>query len=59
MVLPCFVGNQFAALQQVGDDIAELAHDQWLVVHDNERHEPRVRKTVEQIAELIRQEIIR
>ena len=54
MVLPCFVGNLEPELTQSGLAIASLSHDQWLVVHGEDRNHPPVRHTVDLIAKLIR-----
>ncbi len=53
-VLPCFVGDQQPSLQRVGGIITPLTHDQWLVVHGEERHQPPVRRTVDRLTKLIR-----
>ena len=53
VVLPCFVGDCDQMLARTGPIIPELSHDQWLVVHDEERNQPLVRQTVDLIAELI------
>ncbi len=53
VVLPCFVGDQEAGLVRSGSPIAALAHDQWLVVHGEDRHQPAVRRTVDLMATLI------
>lgn len=53
VVLPCFVGDQETGLIRSGSIIAALSHDQWLVVHGEERHQPPVRRTVDAMAKLI------
>lgn len=53
VVLPCFVGAQEPELIQTGPIITPLSHDQWLVVHGEERNQPSVRCTVNLIAKLI------
>lgn len=53
VVLPCFVGDQEPKLIRSGPIIAALSHDQWLVVHGEERNQPQVRRTVDLIAKLI------
>lgn len=53
VVLPCFVGDSNDALVRSGEVIEELSHEQWLVVHGEERHLPGVRETVDMIARLI------
>lgn len=52
-VLPCFVGDTEPNLIRTGPIIPELSHDQWLVVHGEERNQPSVRQTVDLIAKLI------
>lgn len=49
-LLPCFVGDGRAALHRVGDVVADLTHDQWLVTHDDDRHLPEVRRALDRIA---------
>ncbi len=53
VVLPCFVGGQEPALVRSGPIIPTLSHDQWLVVHGEDRNQPAVRRTVDRIAKLI------
>ena len=51
-VLPCFVGDRHPDLIRTGPIIKSLSHDQWLVVHGEERHQPAVRKVVNAIYKL-------
>jgi len=53
VVLPCFVGDAHESLVRTGPVIEELSHEQWLVVHGEERHLPAVRDTIDAIARLI------
>lgn len=53
VVLPCFVGDAHDALVRSGEVIDSLSHEQWLVVHGEERHLPEIRETVDRIAHLI------
>lgn len=53
VVLPCFVGDAHETLVRSGPVIDELSHEQWLVVHGEERHLPAVREAIENIATLI------
>jgi DNA-binding transcriptional LysR family regulator len=53
VVLPCFVGDRETKLIRTGDSIPALSHDQWLVVHGEDRNQPTVRRTVDLIAKLI------
>ena len=53
-VLPCFVGDAEPRLVRLGPPIAELAHEQWLVMHHEDRHDPAVRTVARRIARLVR-----
>lgn len=53
-MLPCFVGDRVPQLVRAGPIIDTLTHDQWLVVHNDDRHIGAVRETVDLIAGLIR-----
>lgn len=53
-VLPCFVGDAEPRLVRSGPIISALTHEQWLVVHNDDRHVEPVRQTVDLIAALIR-----
>ena len=48
-VLPCFVGDAEAGLERASDPITDLAHEQWLVSHDDDRHDPRIRSVITRI----------
>lgn len=52
-LLPCFVGDADPALLRAGDEIKELYHRQWLVMHNDDRHRPEIRTLVERLAQLI------
>ncbi len=52
-VLPCFVGDADPALLRAGDDIKDLYHRQWIVMHNDDRHRPEIRTLVERLAQLI------
>ncbi len=43
-----------ANLERISCPIAELAHDQWLVTHDEDRHIQPVRKVIDRLANLVR-----
>lgn len=49
-LLPTFVGDVQTELERVGSPVAELAHEQWLVTHDDDRNLPEIRKTLDAIA---------
>lgn len=53
VVLPCFVGDSESGLSRTGPIIPELCHDQWLVVHGEDRNKPEVRRTVDLITKLL------
>jgi DNA-binding transcriptional LysR family regulator len=53
VVLPRFAAAMFPALQQVGPEIAELSHEEWLVCHHDGRHDPPVRAALEGIAAVL------
>ncbi len=46
-VLPKFIGDNTAGLQQVSEEIPELEHRQWLVSHHEDRHFPEVRQVLD------------
>ncbi|MEQ8740809.1 MAG: LysR family transcriptional regulator, partial [Hoeflea sp.] len=48
-LLPTFIGSRHAGLVQRGGTISELAHEQWLVTHQDDRHLPEVRRTIERL----------
>lgn len=52
-VLPTVVGDTIAGLKRLSGPIADLAHDQWLVTHDDERFEPHVRTAIDRITALL------
>jgi len=49
IVLPTFIGDLEKGLERRSDVIAELSHDAWLVVHDDDRHLPEIRRVIERI----------
>ncbi|WP_018391072.1 LysR family transcriptional regulator [Ancylobacter sp. FA202] len=53
VVLPCFVGAAHERLIRTGPVIEEISHEQWLVVHGEDRNRPGVRETIDAIARLI------
>lgn len=48
-LLPTFIGDRQTELRQVGGAIAELAHDRWIVTHQDDRHLPEVRRTIDRL----------
>lgn len=55
VLLPMFVGKTHPQMQQVTPAIAELSHDQWLVVHQDDRHHPDVRSVINNIYTVAKQ----
>lgn len=53
-VFPCFAGDSDARLARVGAPIPDLALEQWLVTHHEERHRPEIRRTATRIAALMK-----
>ena len=49
-LLPTFVGDAREELVRVGPAVDELAHDQWLVAHQDDRSLPEVRRALDRIA---------
>ena len=52
-VLPCFVGDADPELDRL-QEVEELRHQQWLVLHQDERRHPAVRAVIERIVQLMR-----
>lgn len=50
VVLPTFVGDRMAPLLRLSEPIAELASEEWLVCHQDGRHEPAVRAALDAVA---------
>lgn len=55
-VLPCFVGDSDQRLVRAGAIIADLASEQWLVAHHEERHVPAIRNLIDRIVKLMHAE---
>lgn len=53
-LLPTFIGDAQSNLIQVTAPVQDLAHDQWLVTHQDERYRPEVRATIDQIYEVVK-----
>lgn len=56
-VLPLFVGYANSELVRISEPIVELEHQQWLVMHHDDRHLPEVRVVIERLVELLRTEL--
>ena len=52
-ILPTFAGDADPTLLRVSPVIEELDHDQWLVVHHEDRHLPEVRRTLDRTHALL------
>jgi DNA-binding transcriptional LysR family regulator len=52
-VMPCFAGDRDPQLERAGPTIPELDEVQWIVMHNDDRHRPDVRKVIERIAALV------
>lgn len=57
-VLPCFVGDADPRLSRIRGPIPELAGEQWLVLHHEERHSPPVRRLADRIAKLMKDNVV-
>ncbi|MEL6919859.1 MAG: LysR family transcriptional regulator [Pseudomonadota bacterium] len=53
-VLPCFVGDTEPALRRSGPMIGELEHMSWIVMHDDERHDPMKRLVIDRLSHMLR-----
>lgn len=56
MVLPCFIGDGEPDLQRVSDPIPDLCHDEWLVAHQDARHDPPVRRAIDALMGFLEKE---
>ncbi len=52
-VLPCVCGEREPALERVGY-VEDFVHEQWLVMHQDERHRPEIRTVIDRIAKLFK-----
>ncbi|WP_300013630.1 LysR family transcriptional regulator [uncultured Roseobacter sp.] len=53
-LLPTIVGDRQSGLMRVSETIDELDSDQWLVVHDDDRFSPAIRRTVDRVFDVLR-----
>ncbi|WP_299732855.1 LysR family transcriptional regulator [uncultured Tateyamaria sp.] len=53
IVLPTFVGDTTAGLCRLADPIEELEHEQWQVMHHEDRYLPEVRNVIDRIFEVL------
>lgn len=52
-LLPTFIGDAQTALRRTGGTIPELAHEQWIVTHQDDRHLPEVRRTIDRMCRVL------
>ncbi|MCY0093175.1 LysR family transcriptional regulator [Hoeflea ulvae] len=52
-LLPSFIGDRQPTLRQTGATIPELAHDRWIVSHQDDRHLPEVRRTIDRLCRVL------
>lgn len=52
-LLPTFIGDAQKQLRRTGGTIPELAHDQWIVTHQDDRHLPEVRRTIDRLGAVL------
>jgi len=56
IVLPTFIGATVGGLKMMAAPIEELEHEQWLVTHHEDRFLPEVRKVIDRIYDLLKQQ---
>lgn len=52
-LLPTFIGDRQRELSRTGGTIPELAHHQWIVTHQDDRHMPEVRRTIDRMCRVL------
>lgn len=52
-LLPTFIGDRQKELNRAGSTVAELAHHQWIVTHQDDRHMPEVRRTIDRLCRVL------
>jgi len=52
-LLPTFIGDRQSQLQRTGGTVPELEHDQWIVTHQDDRHLPEVRRTIDRLCQVL------
>ena len=55
-VLPCFIGDATEGLMRASTPIRSLSHEQWLVRHDEDRHDSTIASVANSLANIIRGE---
>ncbi|QIE40829.1 LysR family transcriptional regulator [Meridianimarinicoccus aquatilis] len=53
-IMPCMVGDSDPALARAGPLVEELTEEQFLVMHDDDRHRAPVRRLIERLTRLYR-----
>ncbi len=53
-VLPCFIGDGEPGLLRASSTLADLEHEQWLVSHDDDRHQREIKALAERLTALVR-----
>ncbi|MBF9033028.1 LysR family transcriptional regulator [Rhodobacterales bacterium HKCCE2091] len=53
VILPVFAAALQPGLEQVGPEIAELSHDEWLVSHHDARHDPPIRSALDAVTAIL------
>ena len=52
-VLPTFIGDARPPLERRGESIESLAHEQWIVIHGDDRELPEVRRTIDRLCDVL------
>lgn len=55
MLLPTFVGDAFSDLRRFSNPIEELQTERWLVMHQDERHQPELRQAISALAKVLKE----
>ncbi|ASP35721.1 LysR family transcriptional regulator [Labrenzia sp. VG12] len=55
MLLPTFVGDAFSDLRRFSNPIEELQTERWLVMHQDERHQPELRRAISTLAKVLKE----
>ena len=49
MAMPAFIGDTLPELVREGGEVEEFAHERWLVMHQDQRHQPHIRAAIERL----------
>jgi DNA-binding transcriptional LysR family regulator len=55
IILPCFAGDAEPDLIRLSPPIEALTHDEWLVSHNDARHDPAIRAAIKAVAHCLSQ----